>query len=106
MEKPERIRIEIAYAADARTQTLIALDVPLGTSAAAAISLMSGDAFAGVDPASAALGIFGRRIAPEQLLREGDRLEIYRELIADPKDARRDRVRRQRKASGTATSKT
>ena len=35
------------------------------------------------------LGIFGRRVRPETPLREGDRVEIYRPLKADPKEARR-----------------
>ncbi|HEV2540390.1 MAG TPA: RnfH family protein [Frateuria sp.] len=39
------------------------------------------------------LGIFGRRVAPDQRLRDGDRVEIYRPLTLDPKDARRRRAR-------------
>jgi putative ubiquitin-RnfH superfamily antitoxin RatB of RatAB toxin-antitoxin module len=35
------------------------------------------------------LGVFGRRVAPGQLLRAGDRVEIYRPLRFDPRDARR-----------------
>jgi hypothetical protein len=40
------------------------------------------------------VGIFGRRAAPATVLREFDRVEIYRPLIADPKHARRTRARR------------
>jgi len=39
------------------------------------------------------LGIFGRRVALEQLLRDGDRVEIYQPLLLDPKEARRRRAR-------------
>jgi putative ubiquitin-RnfH superfamily antitoxin RatB of RatAB toxin-antitoxin module len=39
------------------------------------------------------LGIFGRRVPPEQPLRNGDRVEIYRSLLLDPKEARRRRAR-------------
>jgi uncharacterized protein len=39
------------------------------------------------------LGIFGRRVDPAQTLRDGDRVEIYRPLVLDPKDARRRRAR-------------
>jgi putative ubiquitin-RnfH superfamily antitoxin RatB of RatAB toxin-antitoxin module len=39
------------------------------------------------------LGIYGRRVAPDQQLRDGDRVEIYRPLMLDPKDARRRRAR-------------
>ena len=38
------------------------------------------------------VGIWGRRVAPEQVLRNGDRVEVYRELLIDPMDARRLRA--------------
>lgn len=38
------------------------------------------------------LGIFARRVSAETVLREGDRVEIYRPLTVDPKDARRRRA--------------
>lgn len=44
------------------------------------------------EPEHCAVGIFGKKKAPETLLREGDRVEIYRPLVADPKDARRRRA--------------
>src|SRR4051812_24810983 len=43
---------------------------------------------------SALLGIFGRRAVPSTVLREFDRIEIYRPLITDPKQSRRLRARR------------
>jgi putative ubiquitin-RnfH superfamily antitoxin RatB of RatAB toxin-antitoxin module len=39
------------------------------------------------------LGVFSRRVSPDDALRDGDRVEIYRPLTIDPKDARRRRVR-------------
>ncbi|MGH8335651.1 MAG: RnfH family protein [Gammaproteobacteria bacterium] len=42
------------------------------------------------------MGIFGRLASPDTLLREGDRVEIYRALLKDPKDARRDRAQQSR----------
>jgi uncharacterized protein len=39
------------------------------------------------------LGIFSRRVTPDETLRDGDRVEIYRSLTLDPKDARRRRAR-------------
>jgi hypothetical protein len=39
------------------------------------------------------LGIFSRPVAPEQRVNEGDRIEVYRPLTLDPKDARRRRAR-------------
>lgn len=39
------------------------------------------------------VGVFGRRVPPEHPLRDGDRVEIYRVLMVDPKEARRRRAR-------------
>lgn len=39
------------------------------------------------------LGVFGRRIKPQQALRDGDRVEVYRPLALDPMEARRQRAR-------------
>jgi uncharacterized protein len=41
------------------------------------------------------LGIWGRRCGPEQSVREGDRIELYRPLLVDPKVARRERFAKQ-----------
>jgi uncharacterized protein len=53
--------------------------------------------FAGVDLEHSAVGVFGRVAALSQTLSEGDRVEVYRPLAADPKSARRDRVKEARK---------
>lgn len=52
-------------------------------------------AFGAVDLGSAVLGVWGRKAAPEQVLRDRDRVEIYRPLKVDPKLARRERFRKQ-----------
>ena len=44
-----------------------------------------------------ALGIFGRRVAADTRLAHGDRVEIYRPLLLDPKERRRERARRSRR---------
>jgi putative ubiquitin-RnfH superfamily antitoxin RatB of RatAB toxin-antitoxin module len=44
------------------------------------------------DADSCPVGIFGKKKAPDTVLRDGDRVEIYRPLVADPKDARRRRA--------------
>lgn len=46
----------------------------------------------GLDLATCPVGIFGKKKAPDTVLRDGDRVEIYRPLVADPKEARRRRV--------------
>ena len=56
--------------------------------------------FTEIDPDSCDLGVFGKSIAEDYKLEDGDRIEIYRPLIADPKE-----VRRQRAAKGLKTKK-
>jgi putative ubiquitin-RnfH superfamily antitoxin RatB of RatAB toxin-antitoxin module len=52
-------------------------------------------AFPGLDLEQADVGVWGRRATLAQLLREGDRVEVYRGLLADPKVARRERFAKQ-----------
>ncbi len=47
-----------------------------------------------LDVARSPVGIFGRRVERDRVLADGDRVEVYRPLLADPKDARRRRARR------------
>jgi hypothetical protein len=86
--------IELVYAL-AHEQITEILRVPAGTTIRQAIKqsrlLACQPDFAA---APLAVGIFGRRAAPATVLREFDRIEIYRPLIADPKQARRARARR------------
>ncbi|MFT3931734.1 MAG: RnfH family protein [Spongiibacteraceae bacterium] len=99
------ISIEVVYALPER-QRLIALQVEEGCTVLAAAQ-RSGIAQAfdesdgnnrDIDWGKAALGIFGKIVEqPAQtLLRDGDRIEIYRPLIADPKTARRQRAQKKR----------
>lgn len=93
MAKPS-IRVEVAYALAGR-QKLLSLSVPYGTTArqAAEGSGMAAH-FPGLDLASCPLGIFGKALAKpeERVLEEGERVEIYRPLIADPKEVRKQRA--------------
>jgi putative ubiquitin-RnfH superfamily antitoxin RatB of RatAB toxin-antitoxin module len=86
------VKIEVAYAGP-EGQWLVALDVAEGTSALEAV-LRSGipGRLPGFDPTSARLGVFARPVGHDSRLREGDRVEIYRPLLADPKSARRSRA--------------
>lgn len=88
------IHVEVVFATP-KKQQIVALELPLGTSVREA-ALKSGlDAqFEGLDLAKADLGIFGKAIPkPEEtLLNDGDRVEIYRPLIADPKEVRKQRA--------------
>ena len=78
-------------------QVLIALEVEEGTTALQAIERSGIEReFPQADPRTG-VGIFGKRVAPDTALRDGDRVEIYRPLIAEPKAARRERAKRSRK---------
>lgn len=86
---PRELRVEVAYALPQR-QLLLAVTVPVGTTAREAV-VRSGLAarVAGLDLDAAAFGLFGRVVAATQLLRDGDRIEVLRPLLADPKEVRR-----------------
>lgn len=88
------VEIEVVYAAVDR-QLLLAVAVPAGTSLRAAVQ-SSGIAaqFPELDLAGCALGIFGKAVADAdvRIVQAGDRIEIYRSLLADPKEVRRLRA--------------
>lgn len=86
------IEVEVAYATPAR-QVLLRIQVPEGCTLKEAIN-RSGirEEFPDMVVDDSAVGIFGRKAQPGQELQEGDRVEIYRSLIADPKEARRRRA--------------
>lgn len=50
------------------------------------------DTFPELVPENLKLGIFGKVTKPDTVLQQGDRVEIYRPLIADPKEARKKRA--------------
>jgi uncharacterized protein len=88
----EKIYVELVYALPAE-QILLKSEVPKGTTIAEAIRL-SGilDKFPGIDLEKGKFGIFGKLSKVDTVLREKDRIEIYRPLIADPKEVRRKRA--------------
>jgi putative ubiquitin-RnfH superfamily antitoxin RatB of RatAB toxin-antitoxin module len=88
------LRVEVVYALRDR-QVLLTLEVEEATTARQAVE-RSGllQRFPEIDLARAGLGIFGRVVSPDTPLRDGDRVEIYRPLIADPKDMRRKKAGR------------
>jgi len=85
--------VEVAYATP-RKQAIVRLEVPNGCTVAQAIERSGIRAqFPGIKVEAGAVGIFSRKVTLEQELQEGDRVEIYRPLIADPKESRRKRAR-------------
>lgn len=88
-----KITVEVAFALPERQQ-IIALEVEQGATAFDAAQ-QSGivKAFPDIDLAEAKMGVFGKAIKPKTYeMQAGDRVEIYRALIADPKEARKKRA--------------
>lgn len=98
------IVVEVGYAL-ADKQKLLRLNVPYGTTVREAV-LQSGMAehFPGLDLAGSPLGIFGKAVAKphERVLEEGERVEIYRPLLADPKEVRKQRAAKAAKGRAEA----
>jgi hypothetical protein len=88
----ETINIEVVYALP-HEQALLRKSVPAGMTVADAIQA-SGilQKHPEIDLASSKLGIFGKLTKADTVLRDKDRIEIYRPLIADPKEVRRKRA--------------
>lgn len=88
----DTITVEVAYALP-QSQSIIPLTVSQGTTAQEAI-MQSGILLQYPDIAAnkLVLGIFGKKAAPETVLQARDRVEIYRPLLANPKEARRQRA--------------
>lgn len=96
----ETISVEVVYPI-AHEQDIFALKVPEGTTvrqAIAASGILS--KYPEIDLAKNKLGIFAKLTKPDTPLRDRDRVEIYRPLIADPKE-----VRKQRAAEGKIMKK-
>jgi len=88
----ELLRVTLCYAT-ADVEILRELSVPPGTTLGEAIA--TSGALAGlpeIDLATHPVGIYGKKRPPETVLREHDRIELYRPLVADPKDSRRRRA--------------
>jgi putative ubiquitin-RnfH superfamily antitoxin RatB of RatAB toxin-antitoxin module len=88
----KRIRISIAFALPEKQQVVPAI-LPDGVSLQEALKLLANDIekLAG-DAHSEVAGVWGRVRPPHYILCEGDRIELYRPLKADPKQARRARI--------------
>jgi putative ubiquitin-RnfH superfamily antitoxin RatB of RatAB toxin-antitoxin module len=96
----EQIHVEVVYALQNR-QKAVMLQLPAGATLREAVErsgLMA--EFPEIDLAANKFGIWNKLAKPDAALRDNDRVEIYRPLIADPKE-----VRRQRAAEGKVMKK-
>jgi sulfur carrier protein len=83
-------RVTVSFSPGPRQVREQVLDLPEGATVAEALRAC------GLVPGEGeAIGIWGRKAAPSQVLRERDRVELVRPLLVDPKVARRERFRRQ-----------
>ena len=100
MGDQDAITVEVVFATPEQ-QVLLSIEVPAKTSLQEAIR-QSGmlERFTEIDLEKNKVGIFGKLRSLDELLVTGDRIEIYRALIADPKE-----VRRQRAAQGKVMKK-
>ena len=86
------IEVELLYALPDRAHSL-RLQLPEASTVAEALARARAMHFAPAESAAAdALAIFGRPATPATRLRAGDRIEILRPLLADPKQRRRERA--------------
>ncbi|HEV7164942.1 MAG TPA: RnfH family protein [Gammaproteobacteria bacterium] len=91
--EPE-IAVEVCFARP-DVQAVVALKLSAGTTALDAVK-QSGLAhrFPELADSTQPLGVFGKRVDGSYVLKDGDRVEIYRPLTIDPKEARRKRAAR------------
>jgi uncharacterized protein len=88
------MQVELVYCAGPHQLQQTDLRLPPGSTVADALAA-SGFGFESQPPASAPaaaglrVGVWGKAREPGHLLREGDRVEVYRSLLVDPKEARR-----------------
>lgn len=92
MAEPESLSIEIAYALPQR-QELVHVQLPTGSTVQQAIEA-SGlmQKYAEIDLKKNKVGVFGKLTKLDAPLRNRDRVEIYRPLLADPKEVRKKRA--------------
>jgi uncharacterized protein len=88
------IRVEIVYAQPQRSIRKTLLLSPGSTIADALAEAALDQDFLGVDLANSPAGIFGKVASRDVQLNHGDRIEIYRPLMEEPKLARRKRASR------------
>jgi putative ubiquitin-RnfH superfamily antitoxin RatB of RatAB toxin-antitoxin module len=102
---PGRISVMVVYAAP-DAQVIREVDLQPGATIGAAIEASGlAEVCPGLDPGGRnRVGIFGRPGTMQTALSDGDRVEIYRPLTVDPKEARR--LRAQKRAGGSVSRRT
>ena len=93
MEILKQITVEVAYA-NTQSQRILVVNIPMGSTIEKAIAC-SGilDIFPEIDLTKQKVGLFSQQKKLTDILFDGDRVEIYRTLLIDPKEARRRRAK-------------
>lgn len=96
MGEPGRLRLTVVHSPAPRQVREWTLELPQGATVMQALQA-SGIAaeFPLLELTAETVGVWGRRARPDDLVSEGDRIEVYRPLRVDPKMARRERFRSQ-----------
>ncbi len=90
----EHIHVQVCYATPA-SDILLDLDVAPGTTLAQAVQQSGLLAMVpGIDLAQSPVGIFSKKKTLDTVLRDQDRVEVYRPLLCDPKETRRRRAQK------------
>jgi len=93
------VNVEVVYATP-EEQKIITLELlENSTVHDAVVKSALQESYPEIQPGKSAVGIYGERVEYETVLKDGDRVEIYRPLMVDPMEARRLRARTQTKAS-------
>jgi len=93
------IEVMVVYAPDGASVWMRTVTVASGSTVQQAIEQSQfAEVFSTIDWRNQGVGIFGQRCEPEAMLHDGDRVEIYRALVFDPKESRRRRAAHRKKA--------
>jgi putative ubiquitin-RnfH superfamily antitoxin RatB of RatAB toxin-antitoxin module len=92
------MKVQVSYSPAPRQVECVELDLPPGSRLADALRASGLLERHGIGtPEGLDVGIWGRAAALDTALREADRVEVYRGLRVDPKEARRQRYRKQKR---------
>ena len=86
------VKIELVYVAKDRTTVQIKMNIKQGSTVAEAI-MESGIYKSHPEARDLPVGIYAKQVSLETVLKDGDRIEIYRPLALDPKEKRRQRAK-------------
>lgn len=102
MAPGEMLRVDVVYCPRPGVDDLTTLDLPAGSTLADALQASGVLRRHGLEGQTLRTGIWCKVKPPETPLRDRDRVELYRPLTVDPKEARRQRYKRHKAAAGTA----